>query len=60
MPAEMRSFVVADPTNIAELAARLQSMLGLSPSLREVARGTAERFTWQRYGEELLALIGSV
>jgi UDP-glucose:(heptosyl)LPS alpha-1,3-glucosyltransferase len=60
MPAEMRSSVVADPTNIAELAARLQSMLGLSPSLREVARGTAEKFTWQRYGEELLALIGSV
>jgi UDP-glucose:(heptosyl)LPS alpha-1,3-glucosyltransferase len=59
IPAEMREFVVANPTDVGEIAARLKALLSVRGELSAIARATAEQFTWRRYGEELLALIAA-
>jgi UDP-glucose:(heptosyl)LPS alpha-1,3-glucosyltransferase len=54
----MRDFVVADPTEIGELASRLSSLIEVSDDLRQVARATAEQFSWDRHNANLLRIIG--
>jgi UDP-glucose:(heptosyl)LPS alpha-1,3-glucosyltransferase len=53
----MREFVVADPTMIGELAARLNAVLAARDDLRPIARATAERFTWENHAVNLLKII---
>jgi glycosyltransferase involved in cell wall biosynthesis len=53
----MREFVVADPTMVAELAARLNALLKAREDLGQVARATAEQFTWERHATNLLKII---
>lgn len=60
LPPELSRFTVANPTDKAELAARLNALLAQSAALRDLARATAERFTWQRYGEELVSALGAL
>lgn len=57
VPESMRAFVVNDPTDRTELAARMNALIEAAPALREAARTAAEQFTWQRYASELLAII---
>jgi UDP-glucose:(heptosyl)LPS alpha-1,3-glucosyltransferase len=57
VPDELRAFVVADPANVAELAAKLQALIEAPPMLGKIARAAAERFTWERHAGELLAII---
>jgi UDP-glucose:(heptosyl)LPS alpha-1,3-glucosyltransferase len=57
LPPSMRPFCLSDPTNVGEVAARLDAMLVAAPKLRAEARAAAEQFTWKRYGGELDALI---
>jgi UDP-glucose:(heptosyl)LPS alpha-1,3-glucosyltransferase len=57
LPPEFREFIVDDPTDIRELASRLQMLLTAPKDLSQSARAAAEKFTWDRYGEELLALL---
>ncbi|HLH77544.1 MAG TPA: glycosyltransferase family 4 protein [Candidatus Binataceae bacterium] len=57
LPATWQEFVVPDPRQPEELARRLSGLLAVAPELRADARLTAERFTWQRYGEQLAALF---
>jgi UDP-glucose:(heptosyl)LPS alpha-1,3-glucosyltransferase len=57
VPDELRAFVVADPTNVAEVAAKMQALTEAPPALGKIARAAAERFTWERHGSELLAVI---
>jgi UDP-glucose:(heptosyl)LPS alpha-1,3-glucosyltransferase len=60
LPAPMREFIVRDPANLDELASRLNALLRAGGELCHVARATAEKFTWERYGAQLLALIDSL
>jgi hypothetical protein len=53
----LREFVVADPTDAAEIARRAAAMLDAGPDAGRIARATAEQFTWERYGRELDAII---
>jgi UDP-glucose:(heptosyl)LPS alpha-1,3-glucosyltransferase len=57
VPDEMRPFVVADPTNVGELAATTQALIDAPPELGPIARAAAEKFTWSRHATELLAII---
>ncbi|HUN59721.1 MAG TPA: glycosyltransferase family 4 protein [Candidatus Binataceae bacterium] len=57
VPDELRSLVVADPTNVRELAAKMQALIEAPSALGETARAAAEQFTWERHASELLALI---
>jgi UDP-glucose:(heptosyl)LPS alpha-1,3-glucosyltransferase len=60
IPEEMRRFTVLDPTDSAEIGARLEALIEARAGLGAIARAAAEQFTWERYGEGLLALLGSV
>ena len=60
VPAEMREFVVANPGDTEDLAARMDALLKVDGALSIVARASAEQFTWERYGAELLALLGAL
>jgi UDP-glucose:(heptosyl)LPS alpha-1,3-glucosyltransferase len=60
MPTELREFVVADPADASEIARRVAAMLAAASEAGQIARATAERFTWERYGRELDAIVASV
>jgi UDP-glucose:(heptosyl)LPS alpha-1,3-glucosyltransferase len=57
---EMREFVVGDPANPGEIAARMNSLLKNRDWVSAAARAAAEQFTWERYGRGLLALLSSL
>jgi UDP-glucose:(heptosyl)LPS alpha-1,3-glucosyltransferase len=57
LPPQLRPFVVQDPMNAGEIAQRLDALLEAPRELAQVARATAEQFTWERYGTRLLELI---
>ena len=57
VPDELRPFVVNDPSDAVELVAKAQALIEAPPGLGEIARAAAEKFTWERHAEELLALI---
>ncbi len=57
MPPELRRFVVGNPLDSSELAAKLRGLIEQAPTLRAAARAAAEAYTWKRHGRELLALI---
>ena len=57
IPRELRELVIDDPTDIGELARRVSLLLRLGSDASKVARATAEQYTWQRYGTELLEII---
>ena len=60
VPEKMRAFVVEDPMNADEIASRMKSLIEARRGLAEVARAAAEKWTWYRYGEELLAILATV
>jgi UDP-glucose:(heptosyl)LPS alpha-1,3-glucosyltransferase len=57
MPAALRAYIVNDPTDRAELAARMNALIEIAPELHAAARAAAEPFTWERHARELLAII---
>ncbi len=56
----LAEFVVDNPADCAEIARRLGTMLVRAEELKSTARGTAERYTWDRYAREFGAVIESV
>jgi len=56
----MQRFVVRDPTNADEIAGKMNALLEADGDLRRVARATAERYTWQRYADNLLGIISAI
>ncbi len=56
----MRELVIDDPTDLSALVAGLNTLLRVKQDLRSVARATAEKFTWDAYGANLLKLIASL
>jgi len=59
MPPELRDFIVHDPSDPSEIAHRLDALVEARARLAEVARPSAERFTWSRYSDELLRIVNS-
>jgi len=57
LPREMKPFVVENPDDAGEIARRLGALLDAREGLGAIARASAEKFTWERYARELLALI---
>jgi len=60
VPEEMRAFVVGNPMNADEIASRMRSLIEARRGLAEVARAAAEKWTWERYAENLLAILATV
>ena len=60
LPEPMQRFVVRDPTNADEIAQRMNALLDADSELRTLVRATAERYTWPRYGDNLLAIVSAV
>jgi UDP-glucose:(heptosyl)LPS alpha-1,3-glucosyltransferase len=56
----MREFVVGDPADSGEIAARMNLLLENRGEVSAAARAAAEQFTWERYGRGLLALLSSL
>jgi UDP-glucose:(heptosyl)LPS alpha-1,3-glucosyltransferase len=60
VPEEMHAFVVEDATNGNEIASRMRSLIEARRGFAEVARAAAEKWTWERYGKELLGILATV
>ena len=56
----MRELIVSDPTDVASLSRGVNELLRVRGDLRGIARQTAERFTWDAYGANLLKLIADL
>jgi UDP-glucose:(heptosyl)LPS alpha-1,3-glucosyltransferase len=57
IPPELHELVIDDPTDINELAARVNLLVRMGRDVSRLAREAAEQFTWERYGAELLAIV---
>jgi UDP-glucose:(heptosyl)LPS alpha-1,3-glucosyltransferase len=53
----MRQFVIQDPTDLSSLSKGMSELLRAKNDLQRLARKTAERFTWDFYGSNLLKLL---
>ncbi len=56
----MRELIVSDPTDLGSLSRGVNELLRVRGDLRGLARETAERFTWDAYGANLLKLIADL
>jgi UDP-glucose:(heptosyl)LPS alpha-1,3-glucosyltransferase len=59
LPEALRLFAINDPSDLNEMAAKMNTLLDTGGKLRVLARTTAERCTWQDYGERLNAIISA-
>ena len=59
IPPQLRELIVTDPTNVEELATRLKLLLKLRGGASQLARATAEQYTWERHTKKLLGLISA-
>jgi UDP-glucose:(heptosyl)LPS alpha-1,3-glucosyltransferase len=57
VPGELHPMIVANPADVAELAAKTQLLIDAPPGLGVITRAAAERLTWQGHAQELLAII---
>jgi UDP-glucose:(heptosyl)LPS alpha-1,3-glucosyltransferase len=57
VPGELRPMIVANPADVAELAAKTQLLIDGPPGLGEITRAAAEKLTWQGHAAELLAIV---
>jgi UDP-glucose:(heptosyl)LPS alpha-1,3-glucosyltransferase len=57
MSAALQAYIVNDPTNRTEIAARINALIEAAPILKAEARAAAEQFTWERHARELLAIV---
>jgi len=60
MPRELQELVIDDPTDIEELARRVNLLLRLRGDASRLVRATAEQYTWERYGTELLRIVSEL
>lgn len=60
MPEAMARYVVPDPTDIVELAARLDEMLEQGDEIRAMCREVAEEYSWDRHASSLIGILRSV
>lgn len=60
LPDELREYVVGNPADPAEIAPKLEHLLGRANELGPLARAAASRFTWEKHELELNRFIDSV
>ncbi len=60
LPAQLKPFVVQDPTNAGEISQRLDALLAAPRELGRIAHEAAAQFTWERYGSRFTELIGAL
>lgn len=60
IPSELQELVIDDPTDIDELAARVNLLMRMGRDVSRLAREAAEQFTWERYGANLLAIVSDI
>ncbi|HZY60699.1 MAG TPA: glycosyltransferase family 4 protein [Candidatus Binataceae bacterium] len=60
LPAQLKPFVVQDPTNPGEISQRLDALLAAPHELGRIAHEAAAQFTWERYGSRFTELIGTL
>ncbi|MFZ0889405.1 MAG: glycosyltransferase family 4 protein, partial [Candidatus Binataceae bacterium] len=58
LPAAMRPFVVDNPCDSEEIAAKLDALIESRFEVAGAARPRAEEFTWERYARGLLDILG--
>lgn len=59
LPEAMQRFVVRNPSDPSEIAEKMNALLDAVGELRGLARTTAEHYTWQRYAENLWAILSA-
>jgi len=60
LPESMHRFVVQDPADANEISQKMNALLEAAAELRDVARATAERYTWQSYADNLATIISTL
>jgi UDP-glucose:(heptosyl)LPS alpha-1,3-glucosyltransferase len=60
IPPELQELVIEDPTDVEELARRVNLLVRLPGDASRLAREAAEHYTWERYGTELLSIISDL
>jgi UDP-glucose:(heptosyl)LPS alpha-1,3-glucosyltransferase len=60
LPKELRDYVVSNPADPAEIAHRLDCLLGKANDLGSIASAAASQFTWEKHEHALNRFIGSV
>ncbi|HYA35272.1 MAG TPA: glycosyltransferase family 4 protein [Candidatus Binataceae bacterium] len=60
MPREFANLIVRSPTNADEVAYAVYEACSMRGPVREIARATAERFTWDAYGTRLVEVLESI
>ena len=56
----MKNCVVQDPCDSIQIAEKLNALLETGETLRDSARATAERYSWNAYAENLLKIISAL
>jgi UDP-glucose:(heptosyl)LPS alpha-1,3-glucosyltransferase len=59
LPPRLRELAIDDPTDVRQLADRLNRLLRLPDDISKVARTRAEQYTWTRYGTKLLDIVSA-
>jgi UDP-glucose:(heptosyl)LPS alpha-1,3-glucosyltransferase len=60
MPSAMERYVVPNPRDVADMSVRLHEMLEAADELRSLCRETAEQYSWDRHGDNLLGILRSL
>ncbi len=60
MPAAMERYVVPNPRDVADMSVRLHEMVEAGEELRSTCRETAEQYSWDRHGDNLLGILRSL
>jgi UDP-glucose:(heptosyl)LPS alpha-1,3-glucosyltransferase len=60
VPRELPELVIEDPTDIEELARRVNLLIRLRDDASQLVRETAEHYTWERHSAELLRIIAEL
>jgi UDP-glucose:(heptosyl)LPS alpha-1,3-glucosyltransferase len=57
IPRELSELIIEDPTDIEDLARGVNLLLSWRDDVSSLVRATAEQYTWERYGKELVKII---
>jgi len=60
MPREFANLIVSNPTDADEVAYAVNEACSMRGPVGEIARATAERFTWDAYGKRLVEVLESI